>query len=118
MPWWKYVANIVLTACANLVTGTRLSEYHSGFRAYSSEVLRRLPLELNADGFVFDTEIILQMKVHGFRITEIPIPTRYFKDASTVGVVQGIHYGIDILSVLMRYVLHRSHLRRSRQFTI
>src|SRR3989338_569868 len=84
-PYGKFVANIVLTALENLILGMQLSEYHSGFRAYNQKVISTLPLELNSDDFVFDTEIIVQMKIAGMKIKEIPITTRYFAEASMIG---------------------------------
>ena len=93
-----------------------LSEYHSGFRAYSRKMLERLPLELNSDGFVFDTEIIVQMKVGGFTIKEIPILTRYFPGASMIGFFRSSEYGIRILLVMFRYILHKFHIKNAVQF--
>lgn len=116
MPWWKYMANIGLTKAANLALGLRLSEYHSGFRAYSRAVLQSLALESNSDNFVFDTEIIIQLKHAGFRIREIPIPTRYFKDASSIGLGRSIEYGLSIFRTLWSYLLHRANVRRDPRF--
>ncbi|MFA5134787.1 MAG: glycosyltransferase family 2 protein [Patescibacteria group bacterium] len=107
MPRWKYAANKALTMFENAVLQLNLSEYHSGFRAYSRAVLESVRFEKNSDNFVFDTEIIAQLKVRGFRIKEIPIPTRYFKDASSVGVIAGIVYGLGIMRVMAEYLLHR-----------
>ncbi len=116
MPRWKYLANIALTRFENRCLGLRLTEYHSGFRAYSRRVLAAIPFELNSDGFVFDTEIIVQLVVHGFRMQEIPIATRYFKDASSVGVAGSIRYGLGILTTMARYGLTRLGVSRSLQF--
>lgn len=107
MPYWKYLANRFLTIIENIVLGLNLSEYHSGFRAYSAEVLKNINYHENSNNFVFDTEIIIQIKIHKFFIKEIPIPTRYFKDASSVGIRQGIIYGLSIISVMSQYLLHR-----------
>ncbi|MDO8430320.1 MAG: bifunctional glycosyltransferase/class I SAM-dependent methyltransferase [bacterium] len=104
MPYWKFFANIFLTLLENLVLKMNLTEYHSGFRAYSKRVLE-LPLYLNSDGFVFDTEIIVQMKVAGMKIKEIPITTRYFSEASMIGFWRSVQYGLNILSVMFRYLL-------------
>ncbi|MEK7570217.1 MAG: glycosyltransferase family 2 protein [Patescibacteria group bacterium] len=117
MPWWKQVANIGLTLLENSVLGLRLSEYHSGFRAYSRQVLQTLPFQHNSNSFVFDTEFIIQCKVHGFRIREIPIPTRYFKDAHTVGFRAGVRYGISIIFALCEYLMSRVKLRKSQKFS-
>lgn len=108
MPYWKFMANIFLTAIENLILGFNLSEYHSGFRAYSREVLSRLPLEENSDDFVFDTEIIVQMRKAGFfRIKEIPITTRYFPEASMIGFFRSSFYGLGILRAMSKYLLWR-----------
>lgn len=106
MPKWKYVANIALTKLENFVLNMNLSEYHSGFRAYNSRVISELPLEKNSDDFVFDTEIIVQMKIAGMKIKEIPISTRYFPDASMIGLYKSIVYGLGILKVLARYIIN------------
>lgn len=103
MPRWKWLANKALTALANRRLGLNLTEYHSGFRAYSRRVLSTLPLEENSDDFVFDTEIILQLLQHGYRITEIPIATRYFPGASSIGLKRSMVYGLSILRCLWRY---------------
>jgi len=106
MPYWKFTANIFLTAIENAILGFHLSEYHSGFRAYSSRVLRTVPLEENSDDFVFDTEIITQMKKAGFsRIKEISITTRYFPEASMIGFWKSTFYGLSILWVMIKYLL-------------
>ncbi|MBI3046089.1 MAG: glycosyltransferase family 2 protein [Candidatus Harrisonbacteria bacterium] len=116
MPYWKFIANIFLTKFENLVVGTNLSEYHSGFRAYSRKVLE-LPLELNSDDFVFDTEIIVQMKIAGAKIREVPIITRYFPEASMIGFMRSIKYGFAILAVLLRYLLFRFGIKNYVQFS-
>lgn len=116
MPWWKRIANVGLTTVENVVLGLHLSEYHSGFRAYSRKVLETIPFQENSNNFVFDTEFIIQLKVHGFRIREIPIPTRYFKDAHTVGFRAGVRYGLGILRALGEYILLRTNIRTSSKF--
>jgi hypothetical protein len=117
MPWWKFIANRFLTAVENLTFGLRLSEYHTGFRAYSRRLLETVPFLLNSDNFVFDQEIMAQAVSFGFRIGEIPVPTRYFPEASSVNFERSVEYGLDVLKLMARYTLHRSHLWRSRQFT-
>ncbi|MBI3573379.1 MAG: glycosyltransferase family 2 protein [Candidatus Kerfeldbacteria bacterium] len=116
MPWWKRMANVALTNMANGTLGVTLSEYHSGFRAYSRQVLQALSFEYNSDDFIFDTEIIIQVHHAGFRIGEIPIPTRYFKDASSIGFGRSVAYGLSFLQVLWRYRLHQWHWRRDPLF--
>jgi len=116
MPWWKYVANRLLTALENRVFGLRLSEYHTGYRAFRRDVLEGVNFVLNSDGFVFDQEIIAQVVAAGFRITEIAVPTRYFPEASTAGVIASCVYGLRILATLFWFTLHRFGLRRSRRY--
>lgn len=107
MPTWKYLANIFLTNIENLVLGLKLTEYHSGFRAYSRKVLATLPLEKNSNDFVFDTQIIVQLKVNNFTIKEIPIKTKYFPEASMIGLIKSLKYGLMILEVLAHYLLFK-----------
>jgi glycosyltransferase involved in cell wall biosynthesis len=116
MPWWKYLANIFLTKIENLVLGLHLTEYHSGFRAYRAEILKNIPFEKNSNSFVFDTEIIVQLKIKNFKIKEIPISTKYFKDASSVGFRQSITYGLNILTVLRDFILFKLKLKRDQRF--
>lgn len=104
MPWWKYVANIVLTKIENIVLGLKLTEYHSGFRAYSAQALKMVNFLAAADGFVFDTEIIIQLKIKKLKILEVPISTRYFKEASMIGFKKSVLYGLDILKNLGQYI--------------
>jgi glycosyltransferase involved in cell wall biosynthesis len=116
MPWWKYQANIALTWLENAVLGLGLTEYHSGFRAYSRGFLESVRLAANADGFVFDSEIIAQGVMAGQRFEEIPIATRYFPEASQVRFWGSVRYGLGIVAMLVRYALHRQGLRRCQQF--
>jgi glycosyltransferase involved in cell wall biosynthesis len=116
MPWWKYVSNRFLTWLENRVLGLRLSEYHTGYRAYSRRVLEGVPFLLNSDRFVFDQEILVQAVHQGFRIKETPVPAKYFAEASSAGLVDSIVYGLSILAVLARYLLHRASLFRQKQF--
>jgi len=116
MPKWKYLANIFLTKIENFILGLNLTEYHSGFRAYAANILKTLPLELNSNDFVFDTEIIVQMKIHKFKIKEIPIETRYFPEASMIGLRRSIQYGLDILKTLIKYTLHKWKIKSYEQF--
>ncbi len=115
MPYWKFIANILLTKLENFALGMNLSEYHSGFRAYNRKILE-LPIELNSDDFVFDTEIIAQLKIAGMRIKEIPISTRYFPEASMISFKRSVKYGLSILSVMSRFLLNKSGLIKYDQF--
>jgi glycosyltransferase involved in cell wall biosynthesis len=117
MPWWKFVANRFLTVVENRVFGLRLSEYHTGFRAYSRRLLETLPFLLNSDDFVFDQEIMAQAVCFGFRVGEIPVPTRYFAEASSVNFQRSVEYGLAVLKLMLRYLLHRAGLVRNRQFS-
>lgn len=116
MPWWKYVANIFLTALANVTFQRYLTEIHSGFRAYSRKYLETVRFEENSDDFVFDTEIIAQGMAGNLTFQEVPIVTRYFPEASSINFMRSVKYGIGILLVLLRYALHKSGLWRSTQF--
>ena len=116
MPLWKHNANILLTALANVTLTTYLTEYHSGFRAYSAHLLRAIRLDLNSDGFVFDTEIIVQALLKGFRIEEVPIRTRYFDKASTISFWPSVRYGFGILNTLFKFLLHRYRILTIPQF--
>jgi glycosyltransferase involved in cell wall biosynthesis len=116
MPAWKYVANVGLTWIENLVMGMKLTEYHSGFRAYTRGYLEAVPFTRNSDAFVFDSEIIAQGVVAGQRIVEVPIATRYFPEASQIGLWASIRYGFAILALLGRYLMHTSGVRRDARF--
>ena len=116
MPWWKFLANRLLTVLENRAFGLSLSEYHTGYRAFRREVLETVNFVANSDGFVFDQEIIGQVVAAGYRIAEIAVPTRYFAEASSAGVVASTVYGLRILSMLFWFMLNRWGLRRSRRF--
>lgn len=113
MPRWKYVSNRFLTLVENIAFGQHLSEYHTGFRAYSRHLLETIPYHANSDDFVFDQELVSQAVACGFRIAEIPVETRYFADASSVGLRRSVIYGLSTLRVVARYLLHRYRIRRS-----
>jgi len=116
MPKWKWVSNKFLTGVENLAFGLRLSEYHTGLRAYSRRLLEAIPYRMNSDDFVFDQELIAQVvAVGGLKIGEIAVPTRYFEEASSVGFKRSVVYGLSTLRVVARYLLHRTGLRRSRK---
>ncbi|MBI1814308.1 MAG: glycosyltransferase family 2 protein [Deltaproteobacteria bacterium] len=116
MPWWKYVSNRFLTGVENWVFGLHLSEYHTGYRAYRREVLETVNFRLNADKFIFDQEIVAQIVDAGFRIAEVPVPTRYFAEASSASLLASIRYGCGILWLVGRYLMHRAGWWRQRQF--
>jgi glycosyltransferase involved in cell wall biosynthesis len=117
MPRWKFVTNRFLTIVENAAFRLSLSEYHTGFRAYSRRLLETLPFLLNSDDFVFDQEIMAQAVSFGFRVGEIPVPTRYFAEASSVNFKRSVEYGLAVLALVGRYLLFRAHLSRDRLFT-
>jgi glycosyltransferase involved in cell wall biosynthesis len=116
MPLYKFIANRFLTIAENLVLRQNLSECHTGFRAYSRRLLETLPFVLNSDDFVFDSQIIVQTVAFGFKIAEIAVPTRYFKEASSVNFQRSIVYGLATLRALLEYILDRTHIRPSPRF--
>jgi glycosyltransferase involved in cell wall biosynthesis len=116
MPTWKYLGNIFLTAIENATFLIYLTEYHSGFRAYTRQYLEAVHLEANSDGFVFDTEIIAQGMARGLRIREIPIETRYFDEASQIAFGPSVRYGFAILKTMPLYKLHVWRIFSSRIF--
>jgi glycosyltransferase involved in cell wall biosynthesis len=116
MPWWKYYSNRFLTTLENLVFGLRLSEYHTGYRAFRRQVLESVNLEMDSDRFIFDQEILAQIVNVKMRITEVPVPTRYFAQASSASFFQSSVYGVSILWLLVRYLLHRGGIVHQRQF--
>lgn len=107
MPIYKYIANRFLTLFQNILMGQKLSEYHTGFRAFSGEVLEKVPYELNSDDFIFDNQMIAQIFWHKFDIAEITCPTKYFEDASSINFSRSMTYGLGVLGVSCRYYLHR-----------
>ncbi len=112
MPLYKYVANRILTLFQNIMMGQKLSEYHTGYRAFSSEVLRSLSLDQDSDDFVFDNEITAQIFMAGYEIGEITCPTRYFEEASSINFKRSVVYGLGVLRVCFQYRLHHWGLKR------
>ena len=107
MPLYKYLANRALTATENLLLGVKLSEFHTGYRAWTREVLETLPLDACSDDFVFDNQMIAQMIHHGFRIGELSCPARYFAEASSINFSRSVVYGLGVLETAVRYRLNR-----------
>ncbi len=116
MPRWKFVANRFLTTIQNRLMGTRLSEAHTGYRAYSRELLLTVPFLRNSPDFSFDSELLMQAAYFGFRIREVAARCRYFEDASSVGFKTGVVYGLKTLWAGVRLVLHRRGIWRSRKY--
>jgi glycosyltransferase involved in cell wall biosynthesis len=115
MPLYKYISNRFLTLIENMVLGVKLSEYHTGFRAFTREVLETLPLMENNDDFVFDNEMLVQAVYFGFKIGEISCPTKYFADASSINFRRSMKYGLGVLSTSVKFALQK---RGIRQFMI
>src|SRR2546421_4305622 len=116
MPAWKYVSNRFLTAVENLALGQNLGDFHSGFRVYRREVLERIPFERNSDDFVFDTQFLVQAVRCGFRLGDVPVPVRYFPEASSINFKRSVKYGLNTLGVVTRYWMDRFGIRRLKLF--
>ncbi len=116
MPRYKYVANRFLTAFQNAMQGHKLSEYHTGYRAFSRKVLESLPLQENSDDFVFDNQMLAQAMFQGFRFGEISCPTRYFEEASSINFRRSVKYGLGVLATSLRYRLEKWGIARSAIF--
>jgi glycosyltransferase involved in cell wall biosynthesis len=116
MPVYKYIANRFLTLFQNLMLGRKLSEYHTGYRAFSKRVLETLPLEQNGDGFIFDNQMLAQALYFGFSIGEISCPARYFTGASSIGLGRSLLYGLGVVDVSIRFRLNRWGMMRSPMF--
>lgn len=116
MPVWKYLANRMLTTVENMALGQNLGDFHSGFRAYTREVLETIPFEQNSNDFVFDSQFLAQAVHFDFRIGDVPVPVRYFDEASSINFKRSVKYGLSTLAVLGEYYLHRWGLKRSMRF--
>jgi glycosyltransferase involved in cell wall biosynthesis len=116
MPWWKFYANRFLTWVENVCFGLNHSEYHTGYRAFSRQLLEAVNFSMNSDGFIFDQEIVAQTVACEFRIDEIAVPVRYFKEASSISLFNSTIYGLKILWLLGKYMLHKTGVHRTRQF--
>ena len=117
MPRYKYVANRLLTALQNLVVGTKLSEFHTGYRAFARKVIETLPLGANSQDFIFDNQLLIQAHAFGMRIGEISCPTRYFEEASQISFGRSLVYGLGVLWTSVQYRLWRWGLARPRIFS-
>ena len=117
MPNYKYVANRLLTAFQNVFLGVKLSEYHTGFRAFSRQLLETLPLLENSDDFVFDNQMIAQAVMFGFNIGEISCPTKYFAEASSINFKRSVKYGLEVLGTTVSFVAHRLGIVHAARFT-
>ncbi len=116
MPAYKYISNRALTAFENLLLGAKLSEYHTGYRAFSREVLLKLPLLENSDDFVFDNEVLAQVLFFGFRIGEISCPARYFEEASSINFGRSVRYGFGVVGTSLKFFLQKMGVMHFRIF--
>ena len=112
MPLWKYIANRVLTLAENILLGAKLSEYHTGYRAYSRELLEKVPFATNSDDFIFDNQFLAQVCWLNYIIAEITCPTKYFKEASSINFRRSLIYGFGCLGIAMRFRLAKWGLAR------
>ena len=117
MPVYKYIANRLLTAFENLFLGIKLSEYHTGYRAFSREVLTHLPLRENSDDFVFDNQMLAQCVHFGYSIGEVSCPTKYFEEASSINFSRSVQYGLGVIETTLRFALQRAGIAHSRIFS-
>ena len=117
MPRYKYISNRFLTFVQNILLDYKLSEYHTGYRAFTREVLEKLPIEQNADDFSFDNEMLAQAIFFGYRMGEISCPTKYFKEASSISFSRSVKYGLKVLLVSLKFRLQRWHLAKFDIFT-
>lgn len=116
MPIWKYFANRFLTLVENLAMGLNLSEYHTGFRAYSSQVLKTIPFEKFSDDFVFDQQILISSLSYNFNISEVPVPCKYFPEASSINFKRSSEYGLSTLWCVFLFLLHQTKIYKSNIF--
>ena len=116
MPLYKYVANRFLTFSQNLLIGQKLSEYHTGYRAFSKEVINSINLTANSDDFVFDNQMLAQIVYKGFPIAEVTCPTKYFDEASSINFKRSVKYGLGVLMVSMKFTLNKLGLLKSSIF--
>ncbi|MCS6906211.1 MAG: glycosyltransferase family 2 protein [Bacteroidia bacterium] len=116
MPIYKYIANRILTFIQNLLMNQKIAEYHTGYRAFSREILEMLPLEENSDDFVFDNQMLAQIAYAGYTIGEITCPTKYFKEASSINFRRSVVYGLGVLKTSITYFLNKLGIIKSRIF--
>lgn len=116
MPLYKYISNRFLTALENFILGQNLGDFHSGFRVYKREVLEKINYRQNSNDFIFDTEFLAQAIYLGFRVGDIPIPTRYFPEASSINFGRSMKYGIQTLWVMLKYILQKTKIFNFRLF--
>jgi glycosyltransferase involved in cell wall biosynthesis len=118
MPIWRYIGNRILTIMENIILQTDLSEFHSGYRIYRLAALKNIPFERCSNNYYFDSEILVQMRICGLKIEEIEIPTHYAKDSQSPTVIQTFYYGLAILIILLKYLLHKWHIKKYAVFDV
>ena len=118
MPLYKYFSNRFLTTVENIMLGQNLGDFHSGFRAYTRKVLETIPYRKNSDNFVFDTEFLVQAVYFGFKIGDIPVPCRYFKEASSINFLRSTKYGLQTLATIGKYIAQKSGLIKLKIFSL
>ena len=116
MPLYKYLSNRFLTILENLITGQNLSEWHTGYRAYSRKVLEKIPYHKNSNQFVFDSQFLIQAAYFGFKTGDLPAPCRYMREASSIGFSRSIAYGLGTIKTLLQYILQKIHLMKFNLF--
>jgi glycosyltransferase involved in cell wall biosynthesis len=116
MPIYKYIFNRFLTLFQNILMHQKLSEYHTGYRAFSKEVLQKIKFNDNSDNFVFDNQVLAQIFMAGYEIAEITCPTKYFKEASSISIINSCKYGIGVIGVSFDYFFHKAHIFNSKIF--
>lgn len=116
MPWYKYIANRILTLTQNILMNQKLSEYHTGYRAFSRKVLEDIDYNINSDDFVFDNQMLAQIFYAGYEIAEVTCPTKYFDEASSINLARSSKYGIGVLGVSLAYRFQKMHIARYKIF--
>jgi hypothetical protein len=116
MPVWKYVANRMLTLFENILMGAKLSEYHTGYRGFSRELLEKIPFNRNSDDFVFDNQMLAQILWFGYVIAEVSCPTKYFSEASSINFPRSVRYGFGCLETALKYRMARMKMVTSTRF--
>ena len=116
MPIWKYISNRVLTLAENIILGAKLSEYHTGYRAFSRELIDKLPLAANSDDFIFDNQMLAQIIWNGYTVAEVSCPTKYFPEASSIGLIRSMRYGVGCLITALTFALANLKVMESPLF--
>jgi hypothetical protein len=117
MPWYKYIANRLLTVFQNIMLNAKLSEYHTGYRAFTSEVLKKINYKDNSDNFLFDNQMLAQIWYAGYEIAEITCPTKYFTEASSINLKNSSIYGLGVIKTSLQYRLQKLGLAKYKIFT-